>query len=129
MMLIRREASFDLAIRLRNGTATIGEVYTFISGLYFRGKMAYAEAFGAAPPGVPPALVIVPGAGLVPPETPVTIEQLHAIASVPVDESNIIYRNALSRAAALVDRPAGQPACSCCSAASPAPSTPIRFLK
>jgi hypothetical protein len=110
MMLIRREATFDLAVRLRKGAATIGEVYAFISGLYFRGKLTYAQAFAAAPPGVPASVVIVPGAGLVPPETPVTIEQLNAIASVPVDESNTTYRNALSQAAMLLDRHAG-PAC------------------
>src|SRR5690349_8796231 len=106
-MLLRQQAGFDLAIKVRQGTATIGEVYTFISGLYFRGKMAYAEAFRAAPPGVPSALVIVPGVGLVPPETPVAIEQLHAIADVPVDESNQIYRDALLRTARLLDQYAG----------------------
>src|SRR6185437_2507491 len=44
-MLVREAANFDLAVKLRQGQATIGEVYTFISGLYFRGKMAYVEAF------------------------------------------------------------------------------------
>jgi hypothetical protein len=109
-MLLRERAGFDLAVKLRQGTATIGEVYAFISGLYFRGKMAYAEAFPAAPPGIPPALVIVPGAGLVPPETPVAIEQLRAIATIPVDERNPDYRDALLSAAKLLDRHAG-PAC------------------
>lgn len=109
-MLLRERAGFDLAVKLRQGLATIGEVYTFISGLYFRGKMAYAEVFRAAPPGIPPTLVIVPGAGLVPPETPVAIEQLRAIATIPVDESNPAYRDALLAAAKLLDRHAG-PAC------------------
>jgi hypothetical protein len=110
MMLVREQAGFDLAVRLRKGTASIGEVYSFISGLYFRGKMAYAEAFRAPPPGIPPVVVIVPGAGLVPPETPVTIEQLRAIADVPVDEDNQTYREALIAAAKLLDQYAG-PAC------------------
>jgi hypothetical protein len=109
-MLLRERASFDLAVKLRQGTATIGKVYTFISGLYFRGKMAYAQAFPAAPPGIPPALVIVPGAGLVPPETPVALEQLRQIATIPVDESNPDYRDALLSTAKLLDRHAG-PAC------------------
>jgi len=111
-MLLREEARFDLALKVREGTATIGEVYSFISGLYFRGKMAYAEAFAAAPPGVPPALVIVPGAGLVPPATSVLIEQLRAIAQIPVEESNPTYRTALLEAARLLDHHAG-PACQC----------------
>ncbi len=106
-MLLREQATFDLALRLRQSAATIGEVYTFISGLYFRGKMAYARRFRSAPPGVPPTLVIVPGVGLVPPETPVAIEQLRAIATIPVDERNASYRDALLQAAKLLDRYAG----------------------
>lgn len=109
-MLTREQARFDLAEKLRQSEATIGEVYTFISGLYFRGKMAYAEAFRAAQGRVPGALVIVPGAGLVPPETPVTIEQLRAISQIPVDEGNQEYRGALLEAARLLDQHAG-PAC------------------
>src|SRR5207253_10655448 len=31
--------------------ATIGEIFTFLSGLYFRGKLAYAEAFARRPHG------------------------------------------------------------------------------
>ncbi len=106
-MLLREQARFDLAVKLREGAATIGEVYTFISGLYFRSKIAYAAAFGAAPRGIPPALVIVPGAGLVPPETRIMIEQLRAIADIPVDERNDTYRSALSSAARLLNQHAG----------------------
>ena len=109
-MLLRQQASFDVAVRLRQNLASIGEVYAFISGLYFRGKLAYAGAFGAAPPGIPAALVVAPGVGLVPPETPISIEQLRAIADVPVDEDNPVYRNALLKAARLIDEYAG-PAC------------------
>src|SRR6185312_4054344 len=79
-LLTREQADFDLARRLREGAATIGEVYSFISGLYFRGKMMYAETFRAAPDGLPASFVIVPGAGLVPPETIIDARQLRAIA-------------------------------------------------
>jgi hypothetical protein len=106
-MLVREQANFDLAVKLREGAATIGEVYTFISGLYFRGKMAYAETFASAPPGIPPALLIVPGAGLVPASTPITIEQLRSIAQIPVDERNEAYRTALLGAARLLNQHAG----------------------
>jgi len=109
-MLLRTEARFDLAVKLREGAATIGEVYTFISGLYFRGKMAYASAFSAAPAGVPSSLVIVPGAGLVPADTVVTVEQLRAIAEIPVDEANAAYREPLLAAAKLLDEHSG-PGC------------------
>ena len=105
--LLRENAKFDLAIRLRQGAATIGEVYAFMSGLYFRGKIAYAETFRAAPPGVPHAVIIVPGVGLVPPDTLVSVDQLRAIARVPVDQDNAAYRSPLLRDAKLLDDHAG----------------------
>jgi hypothetical protein len=102
-MLLREQAAFDLAVKLRAGSATIGEIYTFISGLYFRGKIAYAQAFGSGTTVLPPALVIVPGAGLLPPETIVTVEQLRAIAEISVDEDNPSFRDPLLQAARLLD--------------------------
>ncbi len=106
-MLLREEAHFDLAVKVRQNEATIGEVYTFCSSLYFRGKMIYATIFHAAPPGVPPTLIIVPGIGLVPPETPVRIDELRAIAETPVNQTNARYRNALLGGARLLDQHAG----------------------
>ena len=64
-MLLNERATFDLAVRLRAEGAPLGDVYSFISGLYFRGKMAYSAAFAAPPEGVPSAVVITPGAGLI----------------------------------------------------------------
>ena len=65
-MLLRPGAEFDLAQRVRAGAASLGEAFAFTSGLYFRGKLAYATAFARPPEGVPGVLVIAPGAGLVP---------------------------------------------------------------
>ena len=42
-MTLRDQARFDLAVRLRQEGAPIGEVFSFISGLYFRGKVVYSE--------------------------------------------------------------------------------------
>jgi hypothetical protein len=67
-------ARSDLAIRLRDGGAPLGEVFSFISGLYFRGKLAYARSFAEVPPAIPGAFVITAGGGLVPPEALVTLE-------------------------------------------------------
>jgi hypothetical protein len=106
-LLLRDTTEFDLAQRLRHGLATIGEVYTFISGLYFRGKIAYASAFAAAPEGVPPAMIIVPGIGLVPQDACIGIEQLRAISRVSVHEQNDAYRGPLMRDATLIDGHAG----------------------
>src|SRR5258708_9109708 len=34
-----------MAVRLRNQGVPLGEIFSFISGLYFRGKLAYSEKF------------------------------------------------------------------------------------
>jgi hypothetical protein len=75
--------------------------------LYFRGKMAYAEMFGAAPEGVLPAAVIVPGMGLVPPDAVLRYDQLQAIASVPVEAENEAYKGPLLRDARRLNEHAG----------------------
>ncbi len=87
-ILLREEAEFDLSVRLREGGAPLGEIYSFISGLYFRGKMAYAAAFGTA-------LVITPGRGLLPPETIFSASQLREMGTVPIEETNEEFRKPL----------------------------------
>jgi hypothetical protein len=109
-VLLRPEADFALAERLRDRKATLGEAYAFISGLYFRGKLAYAEAFAVPPEGLPPALVIVPGLGLIAPDTIVDVEQLRRIGEVSIEQTNQAYRDPLLRDARLLDQNAG-PAC------------------
>ena len=45
-MILSDRAQFELAWKLRGKKgAPIAEVFTFLSGLYFRGKIAYATAF------------------------------------------------------------------------------------
>src|SRR5438552_7980884 len=46
-LLFNERAQFFLARRLRKEGATLGEVFSFLSGLYFRGKLTYARAFCA----------------------------------------------------------------------------------
>jgi hypothetical protein len=97
-LLLRKEAAFPLALRLRSVDGVpIGELYAFMSGLYFRGKLAYANAFARPPEAV---CVIVPGRGLLSPATPVTRDELDVIARVPVDLDHPGYRDALGRASA-----------------------------
>jgi len=107
-ILTSDKANFELALKFRAGSATLGEIYSFISGLYFRGKIAYACAFGAAPLQSSGAFVIVPGHGLLPPETVFTLEQLRATAQIDVDEDNPVHHDALLAAAASLDRVTGQ---------------------
>jgi hypothetical protein len=98
-------ATFDLAVRLRTpGGATLGEVFTFMSGLYFRGKLAYARAFAMPPdPGSSTAgngiFVITPTAGLRSPDTVVTREALRSFAGVDVSVDNSRYRRPLEKSA------------------------------
>ena len=45
-MILRDQAQFPLARKLHEKSgAPIADVFTFLSGLYFRGKIAYANAF------------------------------------------------------------------------------------
>ncbi len=109
-MLLRPEADFDLAIRLREGKISIGEAYEFVSGLYFRGKLAYANLFATPPSGLPGAMVIVPGLGLLPPDTPTSAKQLLNTGNVPIEEHNEAYSLPLLRDATLLDARGG-PSC------------------
>jgi hypothetical protein len=96
-LVLSPRARFELAWRVQAGGAPLGEVFRFASGLYFRGKLAYAEAFGRAPGGGSAALVIAPGDGLVPAETIVRADDLRRLASVPVDPAEPRFRDPLVR--------------------------------
>jgi hypothetical protein len=100
-MVLSERATFDLAVRLRGkrGVA-IGEVFAFVSGLYFKGKITYALAFARPPePGAPiagsGALVITPNAGLRPVETAVTADALRGFAGVDIAANDPRYRRPL----------------------------------
>lgn len=107
-MIMSENAKFVLARRLRNDGLPIGELFSFISGLYFRGKLAYAETFASPPPGLPGVLVITAGRGLLPPETLLTHDELLQIAGVPVEASDPRYREPLDRDATDLLRRAGK---------------------
>jgi hypothetical protein len=96
-MLFRASAQFELAARLRNGSVSIGEVFSFMSPLYFRGKLAYAATFADAPVGVPGVMVITPCRGLVEPATIIGISDLEEIASEQIVLDNPKYRDPLDR--------------------------------
>ncbi len=96
-MLFRSDAEFDLAERLRHPGAPLGEVYSFISGLYFRGKLAYAERFANPSAGVAGVHIITAGAGLMAPDFRVTLDELQRISATAVDHRNHEYRRHLDR--------------------------------
>jgi len=72
-------------------------VFSFLSGLYFRGKLSYATRFAAPPPGTPGALVITSSRGLLPPDTRVDLGVLREFAGVPIDLLEERYREPLVR--------------------------------
>jgi hypothetical protein len=102
--LLSGKGEFALAQQVRLGTASLGEVFTFLSGLYFRGKLAYAEAFANPPDGVPGILVITSGAGLCSHQERIDIDTLKAFATQEVDERNASYRGPLERDAQRIAR-------------------------
>ncbi|HEY6826585.1 MAG TPA: hypothetical protein VI259_07000 [Gemmatimonadaceae bacterium] len=93
-MLLNPDASFDLARRVREPRgAPIGEVFSFLSGLYFRGKLAYATAFGEPIGG----FVITTDRGLVTPDTLVTRADLLAFSKVDLATAGDRYVAPLRR--------------------------------
>ena len=93
-MLMSERAQFDLARRLRSERhPSLGEVFSFLSGLYFRGKFSYANAF-AKPAGV---LVITPNRGLLRADLPLGLAELRAFAEVDIHEDDPRYRKPLER--------------------------------
>jgi hypothetical protein len=98
-LLLRSGASFPLARAVQSEAgAPLGEVFRFTSGLYFRGKLAYATRFGRA-------FVITPGRGLLPADMLIRVDDLRGMAAVPVDEAVAAFRDPLIRdARALAER-------------------------
>jgi hypothetical protein len=92
-MILSDRAQCDLSVRLRREGLPLGEIFSFISGLYFRGKLAYARAFATSDT----AFVITAGGGLIPPETPITMERLREISGVPIAANESRYRVPLER--------------------------------
>jgi len=96
-LLLRPQAGFALAWEFQRDGAPLGELFQFASGLYFRGKLAYARTFARPPAGGTGALAIVPGRGLVDVEERITADELRAIVEVPVDLRDARYRAPLER--------------------------------
>jgi len=108
--ILSPNARFELAVALRSRKgAMLGDVFAFISGLYFRGKLTYAMRFAAPPECDNPIVglgvqVITPNAGLRSPDVYVTHKAVTAFADGDVHQGNASYRRPLEKSArALVD--------------------------
>src|SRR6185295_6775666 len=91
-------ARFGAAERYRSPEGvTIGEAFTFMSSLYFRGKIGYARHFATPPPELALGteddgiLVIAPGFGLMLPSWRITPERMKKLRSTPIDLKNRAY--------------------------------------
>lgn len=91
-LLLGPGSTLPLAERMRAGRLTLGDAFTFCSGLYFRGKLSYAQAFGRDTDRHAGTLIITPTRGLLRPDLPVTADLLLEFAAVDVDADNPRYR-------------------------------------
>ena len=112
-MVMSERATFDLAAQLRTREgAPLGDVFAFLSGLYFRGKLAYARAFARPPDPESPisgagSFVITPNAGLRAIDTLVTIDALRNFARVDIAVDDPRYRKPLERSASALAQDIG----------------------
>jgi hypothetical protein len=84
-MLTMPGATFELARQVRVRAARLDEVFKFCSGLYFRGKLAYARHFAEPPEGISGVQIITPSRGLPAAETLIGITDLTEFSTVPID--------------------------------------------
>jgi hypothetical protein len=97
--LLKKNSRSDLARRLRADGVPLGELFTHLSALYFRGKLAYARAYADPPAGCPGILIITPTAGLMPHDVSIRISRLRGFARVPIHLKNRRYCSTLRQSA------------------------------
>ncbi len=98
-LLFNDQADFDIARRVRTEEgAPLGEVFSFLSGLYFRGKLTYARVFEDPPARRASGIHLITSTdGICSPATMVTLEDLERFATVPIDADEQRYRLPLER--------------------------------
>jgi hypothetical protein len=101
--LLRPTAAFELAVRFRADGLPLADVFTFTSGLYFRGKITYARHFARTGDGEA-VRVITSNRGLVEPDAPLTPDCLRALGEVPIDPAEPRYLEPLRRDAQAIAR-------------------------
>jgi len=107
-LIFNPRARFDLARRLQAGqVASLAEIFSFLSGLYFRGKIAYARVYSRPPRGIDGIHVITTNRGLMSPETSLTLAELEAFGAVEIDHQDARYRAPLERDARAIAKKLG----------------------
>ncbi len=102
---LARSTRSALGRTLHAGGASIGDVFTWLSALYFRGKLTYARRFAAPPPTRPGVLIMAAGLGLRSPDAPLSAALLHAMGQVDIESPTFVAP--LRRDAALLDHLCG----------------------
>jgi len=105
--LLSSDSRSELAQRLRGTGAPLQEVFSFMSTLYFRGKLAYARRFWNPPTGLPGILIITPSRGLMLPESTVMLAEMADISLVRVSHTSPDFRDPLERDARLLSEQVG----------------------
>jgi hypothetical protein len=96
-LVLNERALFPLAVRLQSTGAPLGEAFSFLSGLYFRGKLAYADHFARPPAGKPGVHVITTDRGLLSAGTVIGVEDLRRFGTVDISANQPGYRLPLVR--------------------------------
>jgi len=94
--LLRPGAAFPLAQRFQCEGLPLAEAFTFSSGLYFRGKITYAQRFARIAEGEL-VRVITSSAGLLDPSYRLSPDALRAFGEVPIDAADERYAAPLRR--------------------------------
>ena len=81
-MLVTSKTS-EMANRLRGPGATLGDVFSWLSALYFRGKLTYAREFGRP-------LVMAPGLGLRNPDSQIFTDDLRTMGEVAIESDAFV---------------------------------------
>lgn len=102
-LLLNPRATFALAREFHRTGLPLADIFTFASGLYFRGKITYARRF-AQPEHGELIRVITASAGLLDPVTHVTPQALRLFGEVDIHESNPHFRRPLRRDARTLAR-------------------------
>jgi hypothetical protein len=97
--VLKKNSQSELAQCLRGDGAPLGEVFSFLSALYFRGKLAYAQAYADPPSNCPGIMIITPTAGLVPHDTIIGVSTLRGFSRGRIHVKNRGYCSLLQRTA------------------------------
>lgn len=97
--ILRKNSRSELARRLRDEGAPLGEIFSFLSALYFRGKLDYARTFAEPPAACPGIWIITTTVGLVPHNTVIRMAQLRGFSRGRIHVKSKLYCSSLRRTA------------------------------